>query len=381
MFHRFDANSVPSPAYVIDLDCLEANARTLASIRHRTGTNILLALKGFAAFATFPLLRDLLDGVCASGLYEARLGAEEFRKQVHTYSPAFRENDVEPILGFSDHISFNSLSEWKRYAKRAQQRNVSCGMRINPQCSKAPTAIYDPCAIGSRFGMGPETVAQLMGLDDIDGIALHALCEEDSHALEFVVDAVTNAFSPLLHRVQWLNLGGGHMITQPDYDIDHLCDILAKLRSEFELQLFIEPGEAVAFEAGVLVATVLDIVQNDGDIAILDTSATTHMPDILEMPYTPSVVGAKIGAKPSGHTYRLAGTSCLAGDVIGEYTFEDPLLPGQRILFSDMAHYTMVKNNHFNGVPLPAIATWSPSQNEVRVIREFGFKDYSSRLS
>jgi len=381
MFAGFDPASVPSPAYVVSLDLLEKNARLLATLRERTGAKVLLALKSFAMFSTFPLLREYLDGTCASGLHEARLGAEEFGKEVHTYSPAYTEAELRQILPLSHHVAFNSLTQWETFRELALSNpRVRCGLRVNPENSRAPNALYDPCAPGSRLGLRAESLkgADLKG---ISGFTFHALCQQDSHALEETLDALEEKFGPYLETLDWLNFGGGHHITRPDYDVDHLCALIVRLRDRYGLQIYLEPGEAVALNTGVLVATVLDLIDNDGRIALLDTSATTHMPDVLEMPYTPDIVGAVGGEHPNGHVYRLGGPSCLAGDFIGTYTFPAPLRVGQRLVFTDMAHYTMVKNTTFNGIPLPAIATYAEADGKPKIIREFGYEDYRMRLS
>lgn len=376
----FDPTTVPSPSYVVSLDLLEENARTLASIRERTGAKVLLACKSFAMFSTFPMLRRYLDGVCTSGLHESLLAHEEFGKEVHTYSPAYTESDLAQIIPITRHLAFNSLGQWQRFRHLVKGTDVTCGLRINPEVSQASVALYDPCGKGSRLGI---RAADLDGadLDGITGFTFHALCEQDSYALEKVLDGVEARFGKWLPELKWINFGGGHFITNPGYDIDHLCSLIERIRDRYSLQVYIEPGSSVALNTGVLVATVLDIVENDGHIAILDTSATTHMPDTLEMPYEPRVTGAKAGEHAGGHVYRLGGPSCLSGDFIGtHYTFPQPLEIGQRIVFEDMAHYTMVKNNTFNGIPLPAIVTHSQADG-IRIVREFGYADYKMRLS
>jgi carboxynorspermidine decarboxylase len=381
MFPGFDPASVPSPSYVVSLDLLEKNARLLASIRERTGAKVLLALKGFAMFSTFPLLRNYLDGTCASGMHEALLGAEEFRKEVHTYSPAYTETELREVLPVSHHVAFNSITQWQRFRELALAHpNIRCGLRVNPENSHAPNPLYDPCAPGSRLGIRAETLAGA-DLEGISGFTFHALCQQDSRALASTLDSLEEKFGPYLETLDWLNFGGGHHITRPDYDVDHLCELIVRIRDRYGLQIYLEPGEAVGLNTGILVATVLDIVENDGRIAILDTSATTHMPDVLEMPYTPDIVGASIGEHPDGHVYRLGCPSCLSGDFIGTYTFPHALQVGQRLMFTDMAHYTMVKNTTFNGIPLPAIVTYAEADGAPKVIREFGYDDYKMRLS
>jgi carboxynorspermidine decarboxylase len=377
----FDPTTVPSPSYVVSLDLLEANAQKLASIRERTGAKVLLACKSFAMYSTFPLLRRYLDGVCTSGLHESLLAHEEFGKEVHTYSPAYTEADLLQLIPISHHLAFNSVGQWQKF--RHLVGDTTCGLRINPEVSQASVPLYDPCGKGSRLGIRAIDITN-DALEGISGFTFHALCEQDSHALENVLDGVEERFGKWLQlpQIKWINFGGGHFITNPGYDIDHLCSLIKRMRDRYDLQVYIEPGSAVALNTGVLVATVLDIVDNDGLIAILDTSATTHMPDTLEMPYEPRITGAKTGSHPDeGHIYRLGGPSCLSGDFVGNhYTFPAPLEIGQKIIFEDMAHYTMVKNNTFNGIPLPAIITHSATEG-IKIIKQFGYQDYKMRLS
>ena len=378
-FTGFDPQSVPSPCYVLSRGRLEENAELLAGLRERTGAKILLALKGFAAWSTFPILRRHLDGICASGIHEARLGREEFGGEVHTYAPAFKPDELEEVLSLSDHVSFNSLAQWKQCREKIAAGGPSGGLRINPEQSSSPSPIYDPCAPGSRLGV---RARDLEGADmnGLSGFSFHALCQQDSHALERVLDAVEKDFSRWLPGMDWLNFGGGHHVTRSGYEVDHLCRLVERLRDRYGLQIYLEPGEAVALDAGYLVATVLDLVENDGPVAILDASASTHMPDVLEMPYTPEIVGAAAG-KGEGYVARLGGPSCLAGDMIGTYSFTRPLEVGQRLCFTDMAHYTMVKNNTFNGIPLPSIAIWDEESRNLEIVREFSYQDYKNRLS
>jgi len=370
-------SSVPSPCYMIDLDLIEQNLRVLASVRERTGAKVLLALKGFAAFCTAPLINQYLDGTCASGAFEARLGAEEFGGAVHAYSPAFSDESLTDTARYATEISFNSPAQWQRF-RPSVPSSIRCGLRINPEQSEAPRAIYDPCAPGSRLGT---RASELQGadLDGISGCAFHTLCEADSHALERTLKAVEEKFPQLLEQCDWVNFGGGHHITRADYDVDHLCQLITTFRDRHGVEVILEPGEAIALDAGFLIATVLDIVHNDGDTAILDTSASAHMPDVLEMPYRPDISGA---GDPGTRqfSYRLGGQTCLAGDIIGEYSFDTRLEIGQRLVFHDMAHYSMVKNNTFNGVPLPAIATHSASAGTT-IVKEFTYRDYRDRLS
>jgi carboxynorspermidine decarboxylase len=379
-FVRAGLAHAPSPCYVVSEELLRRNLAVLQAVKDRTGCRILLALKGFAMFRVFPLLRGTLDGVCASGPIEARLGREEFGGEVHVYAPALTDADLRDLLETADHISFNSFAQWRRHRPAIERapRRISCGLRVNPECSTAPAALYDPCASGSRLGIRR---ADFEGqpLDGLDGLHFHALCEQNADALEAVLRAFEDRFGDLIPRMKWVNFGGGHHITRDDYDVDRLCRLVSRFREKHGVTVYLEPGEAVALNTGVLVATVLDVVRNDLDIAILDTSAAAHMPDVLEMPYRPRIHGAgEPGERP--HTYRLGGMTCLAGDVIGDYSFDQPLAPGDRIAFLDMAHYTMVKNTAFNGVRLPAIAIGRPD-GSVEVVRRFGYEDYRNRLS
>ena len=377
----FDPAAFPSPCYVCDLALLRQNLDVIAGVRRRTGCKILLALKGFAMFSTFPLVRRYLQGTCASSPHEARLGSEEFGGEVHVYAPAYSQKDMEELLPLANHISFNSISQWRRHKKNVleSERPVRCGLRINPQYSEVKVELYNPCAPNSRLGI---TLDELQGqdLEGISGLHFHTMCEQNSDTLERTLAAVEKKFAPFFPGLQWMNFGGGHHISRSDYDVDRLCAIVNNFQARYGLEVYLEPGEAIALNAGMLVATVLDVIERDKPIAILDTSAAAHMPDVLEMPYRPEVIGSgQPGVKK--HTYQLAGLSCLAGDVIGYYSFDTPLISGQKLVFLDMLHYTMVKNNTFNGVQLPAIATYEPEDGTVKIIKEFGYQDYRSRLS
>jgi carboxynorspermidine decarboxylase len=372
---------LPTPCTVVDLGLLRKNLAVLDRVQQESGAKILLALKGFAMWSVFPTLREVLNGVTASSVHEARLGAEEFRRQVHAYAPAYSRADVEAIAPICDHLVFNSTSQWNAHAALARSINPRCslGVRINPEHSEVKTPLYDPCAPRSRLGV---TRAQFDANppQGLDGLHFHTLCELGADALERTVAAVEKSFGAELRTVKWLNLGGGHHITRPGYDVDALIQVVRGLKTRYDVEVFLEPGEAIALHTGFLVTSVLDMVDNGGPIAILDTSATAHMPDVLEMPYRPQIVGAgEPGEKP--HTVRLGGLTCLAGDVIGDYSFDAPLRVGDRLVFTDMAHYTMVKNTTFNGVQLPAIATFDPSTGRTQVVRRFGYEDYKSRLS
>ncbi len=376
------ASKVPAtPCYVVDEGLLKKNLEVLGKVQKETGCSIVLALKGFAMFSTFPLVREYLTGTAASSLDEARLGFEEFGKDVHVCAPAYRDNEFDELLKYASHITFNSFSQWKRFKQAACScgKPVKCGLRINPEHSEVKVALYDPCAPGSRLGIRAE---QFRGEDlgGIKGLHFHTLCELNSDSLERTLKAVEEKFGPVIHKMEWVNFGGGHHISRPDYDVDRLCRLIKDFRDRYNVKIYLEPGEAIALNAGFLVASVLDITHNEKDIAILDTSAAAHMPDVLEMPYRPKIEGS---GRPGEHeyTYRLGGMTCLAGDVIGDYSFPEPLEVGRRLVFFDMAHYTMVKNNTFNGVRLPSIAIYDPGTGNVRVVREFGYQDYRGRLS
>lgn len=383
-FVGFDPGRVPSPCYVVDEVALADNLRLLARVQADSGARVLLALKAFSMFAVAPLVRRYLSGTCASGLYEARLGREEFGGEVHTFCAAYRDADFDEVLTYSDHLVFNSVHQWHHFRERclgARERRpqLRFGLRINPRHSEGATPLYDPCAPGSRLGI---TLDELAGanLDGISGLHFHTLCEQDLPPLARTLAAVEAQFGPWLERLEWINFGGGHHVTRTDYQVEALIELIRGFRARRGLAVYLEPGEAVALDTGVLVAEVLDLKRNDRDLAILDTSATCHMPDVLEMPYRPRILGAaEPGALP--HSYRLGGQTCLAGDVIGDYAFAAPLQRGQRLLFADMAHYTMVKTNTFNGVPLPAIAIWNSETDALRIVRQFGYEDFRNRLS
>ena len=372
--------SVESPCYIIHKGLLERNLAVLGRVQAESGAKILLALKGFALPAVFPQIRRVLPGTTASSLHEARLAAEEFGGEVHLCAPAYKPSEFKEMLGYAGHVTFNSLSQWDalRPAVKASGRKLSCGLRVNPEHSEVKVALYDPCAPKSRLGV---TAANLKGrdLDGLDGLHFHTLCELGSDALGRTLKAVESKFAPQLERAKWVNFGGGHHITRPGYDVERLIRLASAFRKRWNVQVYLEPGEAVALNTGVLVASVLDVVNNGMDIAILDTSATNHMPDVLEMPYRPVIVGAgKKGEFP--HLYRLGGMTCLAGDVIGDYAFPKRLAVGDRLVFLDMAHYSIVKTTTFNGVTLPSIAVYEPGKG-VKIVRRPKYEDYKSRLS
>jgi carboxynorspermidine decarboxylase len=378
---RVPIQDVPTPCYVIDLALLRANCELLASVQARAGCTIILALKGFATWSAFPIVKQFLRGTTASSVNEARLGRDEFGGEVHVYAPAYRDDEIPQLIELADRITFNSFSQWKRFrsAIESSAKRVSCGIRINPEHSEVKVALYDPCAPCSRLGM---TAAHFEGelLDGIEGLHFHTLCELNSDSLERTLDAVELKFGKYARGMKWVNFGGGHHITRHDYDVELLVRLVTSFRERYRVDVVLEPGEAIALNTGVLVASVLDVFNNGMDIAILDTSAAAHMPDVLEMPYRPQIAGAGLpGEKP--HTVRLGGLTCLAGDVIGDYSFDAPLQIGDRVVFLDMAHYTMVKNTTFNGVPLPSIALYDAQTFVTRIVRKFGYEDYKERLS
>ncbi len=377
---NFDPGRVASPCFVIDQDAIERNVKILDLVQKRTGCRILLALKAFAIPKLFPSINASLYGVCASSPDEARLGREKFGKEVHSHAPAFSKADVRAHLNYCNHLVFNSFQQWHRFKPivEAWHTPPSCGLRVNPGHSETTTPLYDPCAKGSRLGIPIEQFSA-KSLDGIEGLHLHTLCEKGADALLRTAEVFEKQFHTILQQMNWLNLGGGHLITAPGYDIDLLCELIDHFQKSYDLQIYLEPGEAIAINSGALITTVLDITGNNDAIAILDTSVTCHMPDVLEMPYRPEIRGAgKPGELP--HTYLLGGVSCLAGDVLGKYSFAYPLKVGDRLIIDDMSHYTMVKTTTFNGVRLPSIALYSSRDDSVETIRTFGYEDYLSRL-
>ena len=379
---NLDPKIPPTPCFVVDLAALRRNLEILNDVRQRAGVKILLAQKAFSMFAVYSMISAVLDGTCASSQHEARLGREEFGKETHGFAAAYSESDLRGMLRYCTTVVFNSFSQWRRFRALTTEAadRVKFGLRVNPEHGEAVREIYSPCAPKSRLGIKRAAFAG-ESLDGISGLHFHTLCEQDSDALERTMEAFEAHFGDLLGGMQWVNFGGGHHITRPGYDIERLVRILTQFRARYpHLTVYLEPGEAVVLNAGSLFGTVLDIVENDGEIAVLDVSAEAHMPDVIEMPYTPPVAGAnEPGVHP--YEYRLAGHSCLAGDVIGDYSFPAPLNVGDRVEFLDMALYTMVKTNTFNGLALPSIATFDPDTGEFRLIRTFGYDDFKNRLS
>jgi carboxynorspermidine decarboxylase len=373
------AQLAPSPAYVVDLGRLRHNLAILDQVQQRSVAKILMSLKAFAMWSTFPLIRQTLHGVCASSPWEARLGREEFGGEVHSFAAAFKESDVVELLSISNHLVFNSFNQLERFRPLWEPSGVSIGLRVNPEHSEGHTEIYDPCAPNSRLGI-PLAEFEGRSLSGVEGLHFHTLCEQLFEPLQRTVRVFEEKFGQYLRGMKWLNLGGGHHITRAGYDIDGLVELIKYLKEKYQVEVYLEPGEAVVIGTGLLVGEVLDIVDNGMQIAILDVSATCHMPDVLEMPYRPAITnGFDPDEKPC--TYRLGGPSCLAGDVIGDWSFEQPLKPGDRLVFEDMSHYTMVKTTTFNGIQHPHLCTFEPKTGELAVVRSFGYQDFRSRLS
>ncbi len=378
-------SELKTPYWLLEEALLEKNLKVLAHIKQKTGVKILLALKGYALWKSFDLIVNYLDGCCASGLHEALLSHEEFGKELHTYSPAFKVEEIEQIAPISNHLVFNSSSQFQRFSKLAKELNpdISLGIRINPEYSESPVELYNPCGLYSRLGVTLNNFDRLLKSEigkDIEGLHFHALCEQDSLALEKVLEVFEEKFSVFLPKLKWLNLGGGHHLTKKGYDLEKLISLLNNFQKKYpNIQLYLEPGEAVGWETGTLVCSVLDIVDNGMKIAILDTSAEAHMPDTIIMPYRADVRNSG-KAYEKKFTYRLAGNTCLAGDVMGDYSFDKALKIGDKIIFEDQMHYTMVKATTFNGVPLPSIVI-RRSSGELDIVKEFGYESFKERLS
>ena len=370
--------NISTPCYVVEESLLIKNLEILKSVMDQTGCHILLAQKCFSMFSVYPLLSRYLSGTTASGLFEAKLGKEYMGRENHIYSAAYREEEMDEIMEICDHIIFNSFSQWEKYKEKAIASGKECGLRINPQCStQEGHSIYDPCAPFSRMGITSDHFNR-KSLEGISGLHFHTLCEQNSDDLVKTLESVEEQFGEYLHQMKWLNFGGGHHITREDYDLDTLIACIKRIQEKYNLIIYLEPGEAVALQAGFLVSTVLDVIHNGMDIAILDTSAACHMPDVLEMPYRPEIIGAMMPSEGE-YTYRLGGPTCLAGDIIGDYSFASKLQVGDRLVFCDMAIYSMVKNNTFNGMNLPGIAL--KRGDEITMIKTFGYEDFKNRLS
>lgn len=380
----FDISALKTPCYVTDERLLEKNMKILRSVAERTGCKVLLAQKAFSMYSTYPLLSKYLDGTTASGLYEAKLGYEEMPgKEVHIFSPAYRPDHFKEITEICGHIIFNSFSQWKRFKPMVMEavsggRKIECGIRVNPEYSEIETEIYNPCSESSRLGVRAADFDE-SALDGISGLHFHTMCEQNSDVLERTIPRFEEKFGKYLYNMKWVNFGGGHHVTRDDYDVDRLVRVIDYVQNKYGVQVYIEPGEAAALNAGWLVSEVLEVFESCGmNHAIIDASAACHMPDVLEMPYRPNVISSeKSGEKP--YTYRLGAATCLAGDIIGDYSFDKPLSVGDRLIFCDMAIYTMCKNNTFNGIGLPAIYRID-TEGKIHLEHEFGYEDFKCRL-
>ncbi|MBO6178749.1 MAG: carboxynorspermidine decarboxylase [Selenomonadaceae bacterium] len=369
-------DKVPTPAYVVHKELLEKNLEILVALQEDTGAKILLAQKCFSMYYYYPLISKYLSGTASSGLYEARLSKEYFKKENHTFSPAFKADEFSDIIKYSDHIVFNSFNQLKKFGEKAKSQGVSVGLRLNPEHSTQKDPIYDPAAPGSRLGV---PIGEFMPeeIDILDGFHMHTLCEQGAEPLYETVQVLEKKFGEYFKGKKWINLGGGHHITKPGYNMELLKKIIEHFQDKYNLEVYLEPGEAVALNAGFLVTTVLEANENLGFV-IIDASAACHMPDVLEMPYRPEILGAyPKNEKP--YSYKIGSATCLAGDVVGEYSFEHPLKEGDRLVFSDMAIYSMVKNNTFNGMPLPAIV--AVDGEDYDIVKKFGYEDFLGRLS
>jgi carboxynorspermidine decarboxylase len=380
-FARFDLNRVPTPAFVVDAAKLRANCRILADVRDAAEVKVLAALKAFSMWSTAPIIGEYLDGVCTSGLWEARLASEFYDGEIATYCAAYKPEDLEEICRLSDHVIFNTPMQMQRAAlileqARASGQTFDIGLRINPQHPTGEVAKYDPSSPGSRLGFPVDQLTE-EHMEGVNGIHFHNLCEQDLEPLITTWDRVFDFIEPYFDQFDWINLGGGHHITRADYQREELIEFLCDMKSDTGCEIYLEPGEAVALDAGILVGTILDTHENEMTVGITDISATCHMPDVIEAPYRP----AMLGERAEGPAIRLGGPSCLAGDVIGDYRLPVPAEPGQRVAFLDQAHYSMVKTNTFNGVPLPSIWLWDSESDELRCVREFGWEEFRDRLS
>lgn len=378
-----EIHKVPSPCFVMEEELLRKNLSLIKSVKDRTGVNIILAFKAFAMWKSFPIIREYVPYSTASSVFEAQLAFEEMKSPAHTFSPAYTNENFPTFLKYSDHITFNSLTQFERFYPQvvADGNKVSCGIRINPEYSEVETDLYNPCAPGSRFGVTPEALGDKLP-EGVEGLHFHTLCESSSFDLEKTLNVVIAKFDKWLKQAKWLNMGGGHLMTRDDYDVEHLVELLLSLREKYpHLEIIMEPGSAFAWQTGVLVSSVIDVVENQGiKTAILDVSFACHMPDCLEMPYKPKIRGAYHDPVEGKPTYRMGGNSCLSGDFMGDWSFDEPLAIGDKIVFEDMIHYTIVKTTMFNGISHPAIALWR-QDNQLEIYREFDYTDYKNRMS
>jgi len=374
-----DITKIPSPCYVLEEEKLIANMEVFKRVQNESGCKVILALKGYSMWSTFDLIRNYLPGCTASSLYELKLSDEKFGGEHHIYSAAFRDDEFDEICTMAGHLVFNSAHQWQRFGPKALAAGVSCGIRVNPGINEVATDLYNPCFSGSRLGVRPEHL-QGADLTGIEGLHVHALCENMAASSVALINAFEARFADYIPALKWVNFGGGHLITHKDYDVDQLISRIRAFKDKWQVEVYLEPGAAIGWRTGPLITSVLDIVPTDGlDVAILDISATAHMPDVMEMPYRPAITGTgEAGEKP--HTYRLGGTSCLAGDVIGDYSFDAPLQTGSRLIFEDMIHYTMVKTTMFNGVRHPDIGIWH-RDDTFELVRRFTYEDFRDRLS
>ena len=378
-----EIHKVPSPCFVMEEELLRKNLSLIKSVKDRTGVNIILAFKAFAMWKSFPIIREYVPYSTASSVFEAQLAFEEMKSPAHTFSPAYTNENFPTFLKYSDHITFNSLTQFERFYPQvvADGNKVSCGIRINPEYSEVETDLYNPCAPGSRFGVTPEALGDKLP-EGVEGLHFHTLCESSSFDLEKTLNVVIAKFDKWLKQAKWLNMGGGHLMTRDDYDVEHLVELLLSLREKYpHLEIIMEPGSAFAWQTGVLVSSVIDIVENQGiKTAILDVSFACHMPDCLEMPYKPKIRGAYHDPVEGKPTYRMGGNSCLSGDFMGDWSFDEPLAIGDKIVFEDMIHYTIVKTTMFNGISHPDIALWR-QDNQLEIYKEFDYTDYKNRMS
>ena len=386
-----DITNLPTPSFLVDERLLKRNLKILKDVKDRTGCKILLAQKGFSMFYFYPLIGHYLDGTTASSLFEAKLGYEEMEKkftkkklETHIFNPSYRDDEFDEILDITNHIVFNSFAQWNKFKGRVQEKikatgkHISCGLRVNPEFSEVETEIYNPAGRYSRFGVTIENFKE-DELEGLEGLHFHALCEQNSDALENVLKVFEEKFGKYLHGMKWVNFGGGHHVTRKDYDVEKLIKCINHVKETYNVQVYLEPGEAVALNTGFLVSEVLDITKNEMDILLLDTSASCHMPDVIEMPYRPFIFGSGLPNEKK-YTYRLGGPTCLAGDIVGDYSFDKPVKVGDKLIFTDMAHYSMVKTNTFNGINLPSIAVYT-EKDGLKVIRTFKYEDFKNRLS
>jgi len=375
-----DYSSIPSPCFVLEEAKLRKNLQLIDSVQQAAGIQIILALKGFSMYSAFPLVKQYLSGATASSLNEIKLVNEYMGVKAHTYIPAYRDDEFNEVLERSSHLTFNSMNQWNRFKDRVNGSGVSCGIRVNPQYSEVATEMYNPCVPGSRLGVTRDLIGDSLP-EGLEGIHFHTLCENDSYTLERTLEALESRFGDLLHAVKWVNMGGGHLMSREGYNTDHLIGLLKAFREKYNVEIILEPGSAIAWQTGVLTSTVLDVVDSQGiQVAILDTSFAAHMPDTLEMPYKPRILNSYNEPVADKFTYRLGGMTCLAGDFMGDYSFDEPLQVGDLLFFDDMIHYTMVKTTTFNGVNLPAIGIWQ-EDNTFRLVRTYGYESFKDRLS